>query len=159
MRKAFLGVVALNVIAAGAFAADTATQAVEKRTGEFAAAWNRHDSTAMAAFWLPDGDLFNPFGRWAKGRDEVAKLFAQEQSTVMKATTFTVDAVSVRTPRPDVAVSDWDFTIAGMTGPDGSMIPVQKFHAAMVWVKKGGTWSIMAGRPMIPAPLPAAPPR
>jgi hypothetical protein len=74
----------------------------------------------------------------------------------MKATTFTVDAVSVRTPRPDVAVADCDFTIAGMTAPDGSMIPVQKFHAAMVWVKKGGTWSVMAARPMLPMALPGA---
>jgi len=159
MRKAFLGVVALNLLALGAFAADTATQAIEKRTGEFVAAWNRHDSTALAAFWLPDGDLLNPFGRWAKGRAEVAKLLGEEHSTVMKATTFTVDAVWVRTPSPNVAVADWDITIAGMTGPDGSMMPAQKMHVAMVWIKKGGTWSIMAGRPMIPAPLPSAPPR
>lgn len=159
MRKALPGVVALNLFALGAFAADTATQAMEKRTGEFVAAWNRHDSTALAAFWLPDGDLLNPFGRWAKGRDEVAKLLAEEHSTVMKATTFTVDAVSVRTPSPNVAVADSDITIAGMTGPDGSMMPPRKMHVAMVWVNKRGTWSIMAGRPMIPASLPAAAPR
>jgi hypothetical protein len=66
MRTAVLGVVALNLFALGAFAADTATQAIEERTGEFVAAWNRHDGTAMAALFSPDGDLINPFGRWAK---------------------------------------------------------------------------------------------
>ena len=159
MKKAILGVVALNVIAAGAFAADTATQAVEKRNGEFVAAWNRHDSKAMATLWLPDGDLLNPFGRWAKGRDEVAKLFADEQSTVMNATTFTVDAITVRMLAPDVALADDDVTVTGMTAADGSVMPAVKIHGSFVWAKKGGTWSVMAARPMLPASLPGAAPR
>jgi len=29
---------------------------------------------------------------------------------------------------------------------------LQKFHATMVWLKKGDTWSIMAARPVLPAP-------
>ena len=156
MRKVFLGVVALNLIAFGAFAADTATQAVEKRTGEFVAAWNRHDSKAMAALFLPDGDLINPFGRWAKGRDEVARLFADEQSTVMNATTMTTDAIAVRTLAPEVALADWDITVTGMTAPDGSVMPAMKFHVAFVWGKKSGTWSVIAGRPMLPMALPGA---
>lgn len=151
MRKVFLSLVALNLIAFGAFAADTATQAVEKRTGEFVAAWNLHDSKALAALFLLDGDLINPFGRWAKGRDEVARLFADEQSTVMKATTMKTDAITVRTLAPDVALADWDITVTGMTAPDGSVMPAMKFHGAFVWGKKGGTWSVMAARPMLPA--------
>jgi uncharacterized protein (TIGR02246 family) len=110
----------------------------------------------MASFWAPDGDLLNPFGRWAKGRDEVAKLLTEEQSTFMKATTFTTNAVMVRTLAPGVVLADWDFTIAGIVAPDGSSIPVQKFHAANVWIKKGGTWSVMAARPMLPMALPGA---
>jgi hypothetical protein len=50
MKKALVGVVALNLIALGAFAADTPTQAIEKRTSEFVAAWNRHDPKAIASF-------------------------------------------------------------------------------------------------------------
>ena len=159
MRKAFLGVVALNLFALGAFAADTTTQAIEKRTGEFVAAWNRHDSKAMAGLFLPDGDLINPFGRLAKGRDEVARLFADEQSTVMKATTMKTDAITVRTLAPDVALADWDITVTGMTAPDGSVMPAVKFHGAFVWAKKGGTWSVMAARPMLPASPPGTAPR
>jgi uncharacterized protein (TIGR02246 family) len=156
MKKSLVGVVALNVLAAGAFAADTATQAVEKRTAEFVAAWNRHDPTAMAAVWAPDGDLMNPFGRWAKGREEVAKLLTEEHSTVMKATTFTTTAITVRTLAADVALADWDFAVAGITAPDGSTVATQKFHGAVVWVRKAGTWFALAARPMIPASLPGA---
>jgi len=159
MKKALVGVVALNLLALGAFAADTATQAVEKRIGEFVAAWNRHDPKAMASVWAPGGDLFNPFGRWAKGREEVAKLLTEEHSTVMKATTFTTSAITVRTLAPGVALADWDFTIAGIMTPDGSTMPTQKFHAAVVWVKKGGTWFQLANRPMLPASQPSAAPR
>jgi uncharacterized protein (TIGR02246 family) len=159
MQKALLGVVALNVIAAGAFAADTATRAIEKRTAEFVAAWNRHDPKAMASVWAPDGDLLNPFGVWAKGRDGVAKLLTEEHSTVMKATTFTTSAIAVRTLAPDVALADWDFTVAGIAAPDGSTVPTQKMHAAVVWEKKGGIWLVLANRPMLPAPLPGAAPR
>jgi uncharacterized protein (TIGR02246 family) len=159
MKKAFPSVVALTVIAAAAFAADTPTQGIEKRTAEFVAAWNRHDPSAMAAVWAPDGDLINPFGRWAKGREQVATLLAEEQSGVMKASTFTTTAISVRTMVPGVALADWDFTVAGMTAPNGSTMPSQKMHAAIVWVETNGTWSVFAGRPMIPAPVPAAPPR
>jgi len=159
MKKAFLGVVALNVIAAGVFAADTPTQAIEKRTAEFVAAWNRHDPKAMAAFWASDGDLMNPFGRWAKGREEITKLLTGEHSGVMKATTFTTSAITVRTLAPNVALADWDFTVAGIAAPDGSAVPTQKMHAAAVWEKKGGTWLVLANRPMLPAPLPGAAPR
>ncbi|HVN33258.1 MAG TPA: SgcJ/EcaC family oxidoreductase [Thermoanaerobaculaceae bacterium] len=159
MKKAFLGVVVLTVIAAGAFAAETATQAIEKRTGEFVAAWNHHDPSAMAAVWAPDGDLMNPFGRWAKGREGVAKLLTEEHSTMMKATTFTTNAIAVRILAPNVALADWDFTVAGITAPDGSTVPTQKLHGANVWVKTGGTWFLLAGRPMIPASLPGQMPR
>ncbi len=154
MKKTLLVVIALNLIAVGAFAADTAAQGIEKRTGEFVAAWNGHDSNAIAALFAPDGDLINPFGRWAKGRDEVAKLLAEEQSTVMKATTMTTDAITVRTLAPNVALADWDVTVTGMTASDGSVMPAVKFHGAFIWVKKGGAWLITAGRPMLPASPP-----
>jgi uncharacterized protein (TIGR02246 family) len=159
MRKVFLSVAALNLLAFGVFAADTTTQAIETRTGEFVAAWNRHDPAAMASVWAPDGDLLNPFGRWARGHEELTKLFTEEQSVAMKASTFTTTAIHVRTLAPNVALADWDFTIAGITAPNGASMPVQTFHAAFVWVKKGGTWSVLAGRPMIPAALPGTPAR
>jgi uncharacterized protein (TIGR02246 family) len=103
--------------------------------------------------------LLNPFGQWAKGREEVAKLLTEEQSTVMKGTTFTTSAIVVRTLAPGVALADWDFTIAGIVAPDGSTMPVQEFHAAVVWVKKGGKWFQLANRPMLPASLPGPAPR
>jgi uncharacterized protein (TIGR02246 family) len=159
MKKALLGLIAIAVLATGAFAADTSTQAIEKRTAEFVAAWNRHDPKAMASVWAPEGDLLNPFGRWARGHEELVKLFTDEQSAPMKASTFTTTAIHVRTLAPNVALADWDFTIAGITAPTGTSMPPQPFHAAFVWVKKGSSWSVLAGRPMIPAALPGTPAR
>jgi uncharacterized protein (TIGR02246 family) len=156
MKKVLASVIGFSLIALGAFAAESPTQAIEKRTAEFVAAWNRHDPKVMASVWATDGDLINPFGRWAKGREEVAKLLTNEQSGVMKATTFATSAVMVRPLTANLALADWDFTIAGITAPDGSTMPTHKFHAINVWEKKGGTWFILAARPMLPAQLPGA---
>jgi uncharacterized protein (TIGR02246 family) len=154
MKRVMASVIGCSLIALSAFAAESPSQGIEKRTAEFVAAWNRHDPQTMASVWAPDGDLINPFGRWVKGRAEVAKLLTEEQSGVMKATTFTTTAIKVRTLAPGVALADWDFTIAGMTAPDGSTMPTHTFHGANVWEKKGGTWFVLAARPMLPAPLP-----
>jgi hypothetical protein len=86
----------------------------------------------------------------------VARLFANEQSTVMKATTMKTDAITVRTLAPNIALADWDITVTGMTAPEGSAMPAVKFHGAFVWGKKGGTWSVTAARPMLPASPPGA---
>lgn len=87
------------------------------RVQEFAAAWNRHDPKALAAFWAPDGDLINPFGRVAKGRAEVEKLFTDEHSAFMKGTTFTLTGMTVRLLAPNIAFTDWDVEISGMHAP------------------------------------------
>src|SRR6266849_4002270 len=68
----------------------------------------RAASDAFAAAWAPDGDLINPFGRWAKGRAEVEKLFTDEHTTFMKGTTYTISNYVVRFPSPAIAVVDWD---------------------------------------------------
>ena len=61
---------------------------IHARADEFAAAWNKHDPTAMAYFWSVDGDLINPFGRKAKGLTEIQRLFQDEQNGPMKNSTF-----------------------------------------------------------------------
>src|SRR5574337_96430 len=56
---------------------------IRKLYAEFTAAWNAHDPKKMASFWAIDGDTTEPDGMSAKGRDEVEKHFAIEQSGAM----------------------------------------------------------------------------
>jgi uncharacterized protein (TIGR02246 family) len=114
---------------------------------EFAAAWNKHDPKAMAAYWAEDGDLINPFGRVAKGRAEVEKLFHDEHAGPMAGTTYATTLSSVRFPTADLALSDWEIVVTGMRGPDGTVGAPFKPHVFIVLTRKGGQWLTAAARP------------
>lgn len=160
MRKLILLALAtgsISVVAVAAPGKGGSEAQVRSRSEEFAAAWNRHDVKAMAAVWASDGDLINPFGRVAKGRAEVDKLLADEHSTVMKDSTFTITNMTVRLIKPDVAIADWDVEIAVMRAADGSAMPTQKMHVNVVMVKKAGQWSTVSARPVAYPPPPGSP--
>jgi len=132
--------------------------AIRRLSADFAAAWAKDDAKAMAALWAPDGDLINPWLRVAKGRVEIEKLFQDEHSAAMKGTTYGIKFDGVRFLGPDTAIAEWDSTISGMKGPDGSAMPPLPHHVTMVLQQKEGKWWIVAGRPMIAPPPPGAPP-
>lgn len=161
MRKRVMTALAVASIASLAVAAPVKNGAeaqVRARSQEFAAAWNRHDAKALAAYWAPDGDVINPFGRVAKGRTEVEKLFTDEHSTFMKDTTLTITSSTVRLLKPDVAFADWDVDISGMHSPDGTAMPTLKNHVNVVLVKKSGQWWFVAVRPVSYQPPPGSAP-
>ena len=131
---------------------------IHARADEFAAAWNKHDPTAMAYFWSVDGDLINPFGRKAKGLTEIQRLFQDEQNGPMKNSTFTVTRESVRFLAPDLALVDMDTEVAGVATPDGTT-STMKPHVFSVMRKSGGKWWISSSRVVnyLPPPAPPAP--
>jgi uncharacterized protein (TIGR02246 family) len=160
MRRLLIAVGVFALVGIGAARGEDPAKEKEVRavSDEFAAAWNKDDSKAMAAVWAPDGDLINPFGRWAKGRAEVEKLFTDEHTALMKGTTYSISNYTARFPSPAVAVVDWDGEIAGMHAPDGSAMPAFKHHVVGVYAKKGNKWWLLAARAMAYLPPPAAPP-
>ena len=156
MRKILLGGVLLAVaVTAASWGAEM--PALHARAAEFKAAWDRNDAKAIAALWAPDGDLINPFGRVAKGRAEVEKLFQDEQTTIMKGTKFVFVSESAHEIAPDVALADWDIEVTGMKGPDGAAMPPLKHHVTVVWVKHDGQWWAAAARPVVYQPQPGKP--
>lgn len=160
MRQFLVAFAACTLIGIGsARGLDSASEKEVRAAGDaFVAAWNKHDAKAMAALWAPDGDLINPFGRVAKGRAEVEKLFSDEHTTVMKGSTYSLSNFTARFPSPAVAVVDWDGEITGVQAPDGSPIPAFKHHVVDVYTKKGGKWWLMTARAMAFLPPPGAPP-
>jgi len=158
MKQLMIVVAVLSLaVPAGLQAGQAEDEAAIKKFGaDFAAAWNRHDPKAMAGFWAEDGDLINPFGRVAKGRAEIEKLFQDEHAGVMAGTTYSTTSSSVRFLTPDVAVADWEIVVTGMRGPDGSAAPPFKPHLVLVVVRKGGQWLNAAARPFAFLPPPPA---
>jgi len=59
-------------------------EAIRKQIDEFVAAWNRHNPQAMSMVFAEDADLINPFGRIAKSRIEIEKLFKEEHAGTLK---------------------------------------------------------------------------
>jgi hypothetical protein len=83
-------------------------------------------------------------------------LFQDEQSTVMKGSTYSSTLTSVKIVAPHVAVTDWDIQVVGMHGPNGSALPPFRPHLTIVLVKKGGQWACAAARPYQFLPPPGA---
>ena len=131
------------------FAKESSDAAIRATDQAFAAAWNRHDTKAMAASWAKDGDLINPAGRVAKGRVEIEKLLQDEHATAFKTSTYTPGTLSIRFIERDLAVAESDTEISGITNPDGSSAPVMKVHILRLVQKKDGVWSTLTARPVM----------
>ena len=112
----------------------------------------------MAAAWAEDADLINPFGRAAKGRAEIEKLFIEEHSTVMKGTTYTVAQSEARLLAPNIAICELSGEIAGMHDPSGAAMPLFKHHVVTIVIKKGDKWWPSIVRPYAYLTVPPPPP-
>ena len=138
---------------AGPSEADEA--AIRKASEDFVAAWNRHATKEMAAFWAEDGDLINPWGRVAKGRAEVERLFSEEHSGAgpLRDSHLELRDLVVRPMTADVAVCDWQATLSGVIGPDDRHLPPMSERVTVVAKKVAGAWSCAAARTGSLSPL------
>ncbi len=157
MKRLFMAA-ALTVLMAAVPALARGAESSARAAGErvkhdFTTAWNAHDAKKMAAVFAEDGDLTNPFGRVVKGRGEIEKLFAEEHSGPMKASTYKIESSSMREIGSDVAVMDWAAVVTGTTGPDGNAAPDFRHTVTLVLVKKGG-WIVESVRAYVFAPAP-----
>ena len=128
---------------------------IKKRHDEWCAAWNSHDPKAMAAFFVADGDLINPFGRKCKGTAEIEKLFTEEQTGPMAGTTYSGTVESIRYIG-DIAIVDVEGEITGMKTPDGAAAPAFKHHVTWIAKKVDGKWMAVGARAFMYGPGPGS---
>jgi uncharacterized protein (TIGR02246 family) len=131
--------------------------AIQKRHDEWVAAWNGHDPKLMASFWVENGDLMNPYGKQATGRQAIEKFFEAEQTGTgpMVGTTYTGTIENIRYITRNIAVVDVAGEVSGMKGPDGAAMPPFKHHVIWVTEKKDGKWMSVAARAFVPVSPPA----
>src|ERR1041385_4069286 len=109
MNKVLAAVlVALAIPALAADKMEKQDKQIRDSLAGFQDAWNKHDFKTMASFFADDGDLINPFGRVAKGKAEVEKLFQDDQTGALKTTQQHITVTSVRFLDKDAAVVDAD---------------------------------------------------
>jgi uncharacterized protein (TIGR02246 family) len=130
--------------------------ALQQRQKDWSAAWDKHDAKQMAAIFSADADVMNPFGRKAKGRDEIEKLFAEEHAGPMSKSSYKGVVETIRYIGKEVAIIDVAGEITGMIGPDGAAAEPFKHHVTWIAVKKDGQWTAVAARAFVPAPKPNA---
>lgn len=142
----------------GGLAGDIANEAVVRTLyDDFVAAWNRHDVDALASMWAIDGDLLEPDGAVAKGRDAVRAHFARQHATVFAKTRLVLRVADVWFLAEDVALVDGGYEIQGIRTPDGRELPARRGQLTSVLLKEQGKWWIAASRLMIPTELPYKP--
>jgi len=153
MKRLLTILVAVLAVSAGLATAQDDEASIRKLSNEFFAAWNAHDAMAMAATFTEDADVINPFGRVAKGRAAIVKLFTDEHAGPFKGTTYTAK-VSLRMLAPTVALGDWESAVNGMHDPTGKALPPFEHHVAVAYVKQDGHWLTAAVRPYAFLPPP-----
>ncbi|HXO21709.1 MAG TPA: SgcJ/EcaC family oxidoreductase [Thermoanaerobaculia bacterium] len=158
-RALVLAVAFLVVTVSGVVRADKASDEKALRTlaDQFVKDWDSDNWKGLAGVFAADGDLINPFGRVAKGRAEIEKVFMDEHTSFLKGTKFGLNAYAARLVAPDAAIEDWDVSVTGGKNADGTDAPPLNHHVTVVLTKQGGKWWAAAARPMVYVPAPGAP--
>lgn len=122
--------------------------ALERFMGRFTDAWNRNDAAALAATFLPSGDLLNTRGRMATGHAEVERLMGEEFSSVMRGSRATIHLTHLRFLSPVTVHADTDLLVEGAHKPDGTVMPALRMHVSWLARKDArGQWGFLTVRP------------
>ncbi len=122
-------------------------EAVRKAAASFQAAFNKGDAKAVAANWIPDGDLITVTGQLIKGREaiqrQIERLFVERLHERIEMTT-----IAVRFLTPDVAMLDG--TSRFVPVPKG---PPTNDHHTIILVKRDGRWLFASLRAALSFPV------
>lgn len=120
---------------------------------QFAEAWNRHDSAAMAALWTERGDHMEPDGRTVFGREEVRRLFEIEHGSVFKKSELHLAIEHVRMASEGVAVVDGTYELFRATDTRGNAIGLRAGYFTSVVTRQDDGWKVSANRLFLPQAL------
>jgi uncharacterized protein (TIGR02246 family) len=135
----------------GAVPADQADEtAIRKRVQEYVDAWNRGDAKAAAAVYAVDGTHTYVLGFTHRGRVAIEKGLEELLAGSWKGTRITLKTNAVRFLKPDVAVEDETFTVAGLKTPEGTELPAVEGPCLVVHQKRDGEWFAAAVQCGIP---------
>lgn len=131
-------------------------EAVRDAVWRFCAAWNMHNPKYMAAGWIDEGDLINPYGHLASGREEVEALFEFEQRTVFAKSRYSAPAIRrmFHASSRDVVIVTYDGLIEKMRSPDGTEWRPLPHIGTTVLVRQGKDFKVASARPAAIEPLP-----
>ncbi|MFM7208069.1 MAG: YybH family protein [Planctomycetaceae bacterium] len=128
----------------GMVSADTTkdADAIRAAGAAYKAALEKGDGKALAAIWMPDGDIIDAAGNVLAGRAtvEVLEPLAKDVASATQPR-FTIEDTDLRFVSPDVAIEDGVVTVV----PPGSSAALHGRFSA-VWVRHEGAWKLAALR-------------
>lgn len=143
-RALLFAAAALLLAAPPAGAADRTAdeQAIRAAGAAYKQALEKGDGKALAALWMPDGDIIDAVGNVLKGRSTVEVLEPPPaDAPAGEKPQFTIEDVDLRFVSPDVAIEDGTVKVVP---PGGSAALHGRFSA--IWVRHDGAWKLSALR-------------
>ena len=116
--------------------------AARKPVESFYTAFNQNFSGA-ASFATEDWAHINPFGGWARGRENVLAEVRDVHSKFLKDVSETVEQMEVRFASQDVAIVTVISKSSPYTTPDGVKHENERHIRTFVVVKRGPQWLVM----------------
>jgi len=109
---------------------------------KFIDAWNRHDMDAFASIFSADADIVNVIGQRWIGRDAIREAHAANHATIFKSSELSLQDISVRFLKSDVAVLRWTTKLSGQLDRSSHVLPPRYTLLTFVMVKAGYKWFI-----------------
>jgi len=111
--------------------------------GEFQAAWNAHDMSALGALFHPDATFVNRFGHYVKGVEEIVAMHALIHATIYSDSTLENELIDVKQIGDGAAVLHfWSRLTTGVAHPAGPHAVDTSILAVLT--RQDDAWKIQA---------------
>ncbi len=108
----------------------------------------------MAAIYAVDGTHTYALGFTHRGRAEIAKGLKEQFAGPFKGTQMSITPLHIRALSSSVGVEEGAFTLSGLKGADGAVLPPFDGLCLVVYQKIDDRWFIAAAQCLVPPPPP-----
>jgi uncharacterized protein (TIGR02246 family) len=112
----------------------------------FVDAWNLHDMGAFASIFSEDADFVNVIGQRWIGREAIKKAHAANHATLFKLSHLSIQDISVRFLKPDIAVLRCIPKLSGQLDHAGRILPPRYTILTFIMMKAGGEWPVVVAQ-------------
>jgi uncharacterized protein (TIGR02246 family) len=117
-------------------AAQKSDPAIQQLATDYETAFNKADTSAVAALYTEDALRVTPDGRLLAGREAIAKGYAEAFAGPFKGATLTLHPGTTRNLTPDVALIEGTYEVAG-----GAKTPQRGRYVNAV-LRQRGQWRL-----------------
>jgi uncharacterized protein (TIGR02246 family) len=112
----------------------------------FVDAWNRHDMDALVSVFSEDADFVNVIGQRWIGREAIKEAHAPHHATIFKSSVLSVQDISVRFLKPDVAVLRCIPKLSGQLDAASHILPPRYTMLTFIMMKAGDEWIVVVAQ-------------